>query len=269
MLIDWFTVGAQMINFAILVWLLKRFLYKPILDAIDAREARIAAERADADAQRASAHTERADFERKSREFDQQRAALMSHAIEEARTEGKRLLDQARVSADALAAKRATALRAESAGLYGLLLRRAQQEVFTIARKTLTDLASSSLEERMCEAFLARLSALDANAKQALGKSFQASAEPALIRSAFELPQVARTAIQRALSDSFPGAVPARFETAPDVVCGIELTHNGQKIGWSIAEYLNGMEKDVATLFDGRGEPATKRTSDHAAAAVG
>ena len=52
MLIDWFTVGAQALNFIILVWLLKRFLYKPILNAVDAREKRIAAELADADAKR-------------------------------------------------------------------------------------------------------------------------------------------------------------------------------------------------------------------------
>ena len=38
MLIDWFTVGAQALNFVILVWLLKHFLYKPILNAIDVRE---------------------------------------------------------------------------------------------------------------------------------------------------------------------------------------------------------------------------------------
>src|ERR1035441_6695689 len=38
MLIDWFTVGAQALNFLVLVWLMKRFLYKPILDAIDERE---------------------------------------------------------------------------------------------------------------------------------------------------------------------------------------------------------------------------------------
>ena len=49
MLIDWFTVIAQVINFLILVWLLKRFLYRPILNAIDAREKRIAAKIADAD----------------------------------------------------------------------------------------------------------------------------------------------------------------------------------------------------------------------------
>ena len=47
MLIDWFTVGAQALNFLVLVWLLKRFLYQPILDAIDAREKRIAKELAD------------------------------------------------------------------------------------------------------------------------------------------------------------------------------------------------------------------------------
>jgi F-type H+-transporting ATPase subunit b len=44
MLIDWFTVGAQTLNFLILVWLMKRFLYKPILNAIDTREKRIAKE---------------------------------------------------------------------------------------------------------------------------------------------------------------------------------------------------------------------------------
>ncbi len=55
MLIDWFTVGAQALNFLILVWLMKRFLYKPILHAIDEREKRIATELANADKKKAEA----------------------------------------------------------------------------------------------------------------------------------------------------------------------------------------------------------------------
>jgi F0F1-type ATP synthase, subunit b len=55
MLIDWFTVGAQGLNFLILVWLMKRFLYRPILHAIDEREKRIAAELSDAEATKAEA----------------------------------------------------------------------------------------------------------------------------------------------------------------------------------------------------------------------
>ena len=80
MLIDWFTVGAQALNFLILVWLMKRFLYKPILHAIDAREKRIATELADADAKKAEAQKERDEFQHKNEEFDQQRAALLSKA---------------------------------------------------------------------------------------------------------------------------------------------------------------------------------------------
>jgi F-type H+-transporting ATPase subunit b len=72
MLIDWFTVGAQLLNFLVLAWLLKRFLYRPILDALDAREQRIAAELADADAKRAEADKARDEFQHKNEAFDRQ-----------------------------------------------------------------------------------------------------------------------------------------------------------------------------------------------------
>ena len=82
MLIDWFTVGAQALNFLILVWLMKRYLYKPIRHAIDEREKRIAAELANADAKKAEAQKEHDEFQHKNAEFDQQRAALLSKATE-------------------------------------------------------------------------------------------------------------------------------------------------------------------------------------------
>src|SRR5450631_4660557 len=111
MLIDWFTVGAQAINFIILVWLLKRFLYKPILNAVDAREKRIAAELADADAKEAEAQKERDEFQHKNEEFDQQRAALLNKATDEAKAERQRLLDEARKTADAISSQRQEALK--------------------------------------------------------------------------------------------------------------------------------------------------------------
>src|ERR1700722_20992483 len=106
MLIDWFTVGAQALNFLILVWLMKRFLYQPILHAIDVRDQRIAAELADAAAKQADAQKERNEFQHKNEEFDRQRAALLIQATGEANTERQRLLDEARKAADALSAKR-------------------------------------------------------------------------------------------------------------------------------------------------------------------
>src|SRR6202167_2371189 len=100
MLVNWFTVAAQAINFLILVWLLKRFLYKPILNAIDEREKGIATQLAAAQATKAEAQHEHDDFQQKNETFDRERAALMKKAADEAQTERQRLLDEARTAAD-------------------------------------------------------------------------------------------------------------------------------------------------------------------------
>ena len=203
MLIDWFTVGAQGLNFLILVWLLKRFLYKPILHAIDEREKRIAAELADADARKAEAHTERDEFAHKSAEFDQQRAALLTKATDEAKAERLRLLDEARKAADAFIAKRREMLQSDAKNLNQAISRRTQQEVFAIAQKTLTDLAGTSLEERMSEVFTNRLREMNGEAKKGLGEALKTASAPALVRSAFDLPEEQRAAIQKALNETF------------------------------------------------------------------
>jgi F-type H+-transporting ATPase subunit b len=249
MLIDWFTVGAQALNFLILVWLMKRFLYRPILAAIDAREKLIAAELADAAAKKAEAQKDRDEFQRKNQELDRQRAALLGAATEAARGEGVRLLDAARQAADALSAKRLEALRREALGLSQAISLRTQTEVFAIARQALTDLAATSLEERLGEVFNRRLREINGQAKADLAKALQTASEPALVQSAFELPAAQREAIQQALNTTFAADVHVRFGTAPELVSGIELTVNGQRVAWSIADYLASLQKGVVELL--------------------
>ena len=256
MLIDWFTVGAQIINFLILVWLLKHFLYKPILDAIDAREKRIAAELADADSKKADAEKERTDFENKNKVFDQQRSALLGKATDEAKTERERLIDQARKDADSLRVTQADAQRGDQIRLGSEITILAEKEVFAIARKALADLATVSLEERVGEVFTRRLRELDPKAKELLGAALKNSPQPALIRSAFDLPADQKAAIQNALNETFSTVVRIKFEDSQDVVCGIELTANGQKVAWSIASYLTELSKKVSDLVDTQSPPA-------------
>jgi F-type H+-transporting ATPase subunit b len=258
MLIDWFTVGAQVLNFLILVWLLKRFLYKPILNAIDARENLVARELSDADAKKAEAQKERDEFQKKNEEFDQQRAALLTKATDEVKVERQRMLEEARKVADAFSAKRQEALQSDAQNLNQAISRLAQQEVFSITRKALSDLATVSLEERMGEVFDRRLREMDGNAKIILGEALKNNSEPALVRSTFDLPAEQRAAIQNALNETFSADIHLRFEISPDLVSGIELTTNGQKIGWSISDYLAGLEKGVGELLKEKDKPEPK-----------
>lgn len=258
MLIDWFTVGAQVLNFLILVWLLKRFLYKPILNAIDARERRIAAELADADATKTEAEKERDAFRQKNETFDRERDELMGKAAEEAATERQRLMDEARQAAEALSEKRATALQREQKALHHEITRRTTQEVFAVARKTLSDLAGTSLEERMIAVFAQRVRELDDETKSRLGQAL--SSAPAVVRSAFDLPAEQRATLQKAINETFSAdpSTPLRagiklsFETDADLVSGIELSAAGQKVAWSIADYLTTLEEGVGELLEGK-----------------
>ncbi|HUE86014.1 MAG TPA: hypothetical protein VMO26_08050 [Vicinamibacterales bacterium] len=75
------------------------------------------------------------------------------------------------------------------------------------------------------------------------------------MRSAFELPTPQRAAIQNALNEAFSAEVHVRFETASDLISGIELATTGQKVGWSIDDYLGSLEKSVAALVGKRVQP--------------
>jgi F-type H+-transporting ATPase subunit b len=93
-----------------------------------------------------------------------------------------------------------------------------------------------------------RLRELNGKASERLGAALEAANEPALVRSAFELPTAQRAAIQSALDEVFSAEIRVRFETASDLIGGIELTTNGQKVAWSIDAYLRSLEKSVGTL---------------------
>jgi F-type H+-transporting ATPase subunit b len=256
-LIDWFTVGAQLLNFIILVVLMKRFLYQPVLDAIAAREQKIAAELADAAATKAEAYRQQAEFRKKNEAFDEQRAALLSEARDAAKAERERLQGEAREAAEAASARRAKALLADAKHLHAEIVRHTQQQVFDISRRVLGDLAGVGLEQRVCEVFIQRLQALDGPALATLGSALEAAsdAEPALLRSAFELPEPQQAAIQAALDETFGQPIPLTFETTPELVSGIELGAQGQKLAWSMSDYLAGLSSGLEER-PGATEPA-------------
>ncbi|WP_018608037.1 F0F1 ATP synthase subunit delta [Uliginosibacterium gangwonense] len=260
MLIDWFTVGAQTLNFLILVWLMKRFLYQPILHAIAAREKRITDELAAAAAKKAEATQERDTYQRKNAEFDQQRAEMLDKATEDAKAERQRLIAEAHTAIDAMRATHEIALNREQKNLHEEIARYTQREVFAIARKTLGDLAGISLEARICEVFTHRLGTLDAATKQVLAAAV-GSSRPVLVRSAFELSAEQRAAILQALQVALAADVHLNFADAPDLISGIELSTAGQKLAWSIADYLASLDEHInAWLKDNIPTEATTST---------
>jgi F-type H+-transporting ATPase subunit b len=259
MLIDWFTVAAQVLNFLILVWLLKRFLYRPILDAINTREQAIAARLSEAAAKQAAALSERAAFQHKNEEFDQQQAELARKASAAAEAERQRLLEQARTEAADLRARMQEALRSEQLALSAEITRRVHAEVFALTRKTLTDLATASLEATMTQVFIERLRAITGPDRSVLERALQAAASGGVVlRSAFDLPPGQRASLAAAVAEVSGVDTQLRFETAPDLIAGLELTAGGQKLAWSISDNLDSLEGSIGKLLAPGAPPAAQ-----------
>ena len=84
MLIDWFTVVAQIVNFLVLVALLKHFLYGRLIEAIDDRENRIARRLAEAGEKNKEAERRVEEMRAQAAEQERQRAEMLAQAQHEA-----------------------------------------------------------------------------------------------------------------------------------------------------------------------------------------
>jgi F-type H+-transporting ATPase subunit b len=247
-LIDWFTVCAQAINFLVLVWLLQRYLYKPVLAAIAAREQKIAATIKDADTQEGKAKAAGEELRKRNEAFDQERNGLMQQATQAGATERERLFESARRDSALLRVKLAQALDAERAQLAQQLSVRTRAEVFALARKALHELAGVGLEDRMVELLIERLRALPEPQRLALSGTPAAQAQVALVRSADDPSAPGRSKLEAAIHERLGAGVVVRFETVPELICGLEISVAGQKLPWSVADYLSTLAGDVAAL---------------------
>lgn len=250
MLIDWFTVVAQVINFLVLVWLLQRFLYKPILMAMQRREETVASQLRDAEKQKADAEAEATKFRTAHDEFEQRRQQLLREAEDGAETLRQRLKEEARKEIETTRGKWQQALRDEQGAFRAELAGGVRKEVFSIARSALADLGGIDVEGQIAATFIRRLETLNDEERSKLNSILTGARQPAVVRSAFELSPAVREAIEEAVGDLSPTQSHAgmQYEVTPDLVGGIELAADGRKVSWSIDDYLSSLEQRVQRL---------------------
>src|SRR5664279_5233856 len=246
MKINWFTVIAQVINFLLLVWLLKRFLYKPILKAVDDREKRIAAQINDANHLKEEAKKEQDDFTKKNADFDQQKKGLMDKAVADVAAQRQKLLDEAKDAASKLGDKLEAASREKQKTEQVEIAQRAQRQILAITRKALTEIASETLEEQSVETFIKKLKESKEEEKKRFIEAFQSNANTILIRSAFDLPAKQQQDIAQTVDAVLGTKSTLQFKTVPGIISGIELSTNGYKLAWSFSEYLDSLEKNIS-----------------------
>lgn len=240
MLIDWFTVVAQIVNFLVLVALLKHFLWQRLVKAIDDREKRLAGRLAEAEEKNRQAELQTEHLRAQAADDARERAALLTQAQREADELRMRSLREARESVRALEKKWLDDLDREKAGYLTEVRRRTGAQILAVIRRALADLACADLRDCAVHVFMEKLHSLD----PATLREIAAGGEIKVV-TAGDLSEEQRAAIRQAVGQSA-----VEFAIDPEMAWGIELRAGGRKIGWDVDSYLETLQRDLAEALE-------------------
>jgi F-type H+-transporting ATPase subunit b len=250
-LINWFTFSAQILNFLLLLFLLKRFLYKPILRAMQEREKKIAVRMTEAETARQEALTLSGELEKEKESLRKTKERIVAEAGAEVRLWKETALERARREIDTLRRAWMDSVEAEKERFLKQLQTQVARQVIGISGKVLKDLANGDLETRVIDVFLEKVKV---DWSEIEGKSFEAP-NRVLVRSGFELKEDMKNRVRRGLEDLLPGKEAIDFTLDLEIGFGVQLVTGDWKVEWNLAWYMQALESELLKFL----APAARR----------
>ena len=251
MSINWITVIAQIANFLLLVWLLKRFLYRPILDGIDAREAEIARRMGEAGEAQKKAQQAEDDLRHQQAQLLAAQNEKVEQALAKSAEEREALLADARAKLEQEQKDWHSHLERERLRFVSRLQHAGSETLLELTRKVLLDLADETLEEAIVRHVGARLQPLGEELARAAGEHAEA-----IVTTRDALPEAAQQQMAAEIEKLVPD-VATRFATDPAQSPGLVLRVGGAQIAWTVDSYIDEfdalLDERLAAGASGRG----------------
>ncbi len=257
MKLDWFTVAAQIGNFLLLLWLLKRLLYRPILAAMAARQQRVAAALTEAQTKAATAEALQQDYLARQQEMGASRETWLARAREEVAAQRQIWLTQARTEVEEARERWRAELGREQRSYGETLQREAGQRLLALARRALRDLGGAELEAQMASVLLTRLRALDGETRRTLA---EAARDGCAILTAFPLAEPQQRTLTAGLRQALAADLAPDFRADPAAPLGVTLETSSQRLSWTLDSYLDGFAAELQALLPSAG---SGDASDH------
>jgi F-type H+-transporting ATPase subunit b len=235
MQIDWWALALQAVNFLVLVWLLWRFLYRPVREVIEKRKELAEKAFADADKQKSEAEAARQRFEDGRAGLVQERQDMLKKIHEELETERLKVLDGARHEADKLLETARESITNEREAALTEIREQVAALAVELASGLLRKAGSSASSGVFLEQLEKQLKDMPADERERLQKDLAADGARLTVVTAGPLtPEEQDQWIDR-LSACLGQKVEPDFVADPEILGGVELRfpHAVLKITWA------------------------------------
>lgn len=255
MLIDWFTVLAQLVNFVILLLVLKFLLYDRILEAMERRRASFAEREETTERLRREAEEEANRVEERRKEIETHWEDMIEEARREAEDRRRELLEEARTEVEHQERQWRDSLRSNQDRLLTELERSTGEQALEISRRALGDLADADLEEEMVKEFARRLEQTESD--EEIVATLSEGDDPLTVCTTFELDESSRKLIRETLRDLVSD--PEReieWERDPHLVAGVVVRVGARSVGWTMDQYLEALRGSFEAVVQSHMEDA-------------
>jgi F-type H+-transporting ATPase subunit b len=238
--LNWSTFVLEIINFLILVWILKRFFYQPVLEVIVRRRAGIEQTRADARKLHDEAQVLRGQYENRLADWDRERRAAREQLAKE--IEAERVQRLQTLLSD-LAQERERSAIVEQRR-FDNIRRQLEQTALTqgaqFAARLLSLAAGPPLQGKLLELLLQQLAALPAERLEALRSGVDAQPEKILVTSGFPLDAAERERLEQALHAGLGIKTPLHYREDPELLAGVRITVGAWVLHANVKDELAG-----------------------------
>ena len=245
MRLDPWTLALQAVNFLVLLFLLQRFLYRPVLAAIAARQAAARALTADLEAQKAQAAALQTDLERRRAAIAKEREDALSSAVQAADAERKALLDGARAEAETTKAQAQAAFERERAQAAESLGRDAARLAAAMTRRLLQGSAGAEVQARLLDLALQDVAALPDEDRRRIAERLAARGRPVQVVTAMPLDEAAEARIASRLGAAMGAEAHPDFEVDPALIAGAEVRFPFTIVRRTWAEELGRIQSEL------------------------
>jgi len=243
--INWSTVFFQIINFIIIVWILKKYLFTPVLSSMDKREALIQKRLHDAELAKKEAEADQKRLDEKIIELDANKASILAEAYKKADTEYATMLKA--FNAEMAGKRRAfeEQIITEREFLRSSIAELAGVSIVSTVKQALLDLANTDIQSAILSSFLAHLATGKVDKISEL-KHYYTKGTPISVRTSFTLDAKDKknilTTIEKLLGKKINNI---DFVIDKDIICGIEIACSPILISYGMNTYISALAKNL------------------------
>lgn len=250
MQIDWFTFIAQIVNFLILIGLLRYFLYKPVIKAMDKREQTITSELEEARLKKVEADQKERQLEQKLKTFEDQKSQLLDEARREVNEKRTMWIDELRTEVAGIKKRWVEAIESEQDAFLMHLKEETGQQIIDLINRVLTDLSERNLEQQTLDFYFEKLSRLNQQELEELRKTLRdLDIREAKIYSSFELDSRQKQKLGELLRQASGTELSCEFDTSKELGFGIETRIEGWRLSWNLKTYLETLSREMDRFF--------------------